>query len=320
MTNAFVISLDYELYWGIRDHTKLELAYDRMIGTRNVIPRILDLFFKYEIKCTWATVGILFAESAAELKNHVPTSLPNYTITSYNPYNEINQIDKEESDNPCRLGLEPLKLIANTKGQEIGTHTFSHYYCLEDGQTFENFESDLTACVNLYKCRFNDSLKSIVFPRNQFNENYIPILEKLGIKYYRGNRQGKLYKEENHVNSKKYLIRIMRFLDRYINLSGYGAFDVNKIQTHKNVINLPSSRFFSPFSKRLAFIENLKVKRIKGEMTFAAKNKLSYHLWWHPENFGLNSDENLHQLEIILKHYKHLQSIYKMPNLAMGSF
>jgi hypothetical protein len=54
-------------------------------------------------------------------------------------------------------------------GQEIGTHTFSHYYCLEPGQQPEQFEDDLKAAIAVSKAKGIDT-KSIVFPRNQYSQ------------------------------------------------------------------------------------------------------------------------------------------------------
>ena len=41
-------------------------------------------------------------------------------------------------------------------------------------------------------------------------------------------------------------------------------------------------------------------------MTYAARNNLTYHLWWHPHNFGVHQNENFSFLEEILSHYDKL--------------
>ena len=62
---------------------------------------------------------------------------------------------------------ELIDLIKNTRGQEIATHTFSHYYCLEEGQDIQSFESDLKKALEIAK---NNGclIKSIVFPAINF--------------------------------------------------------------------------------------------------------------------------------------------------------
>jgi hypothetical protein len=52
-------------------------------------------------------------------------------------------------------------------------------------------------------------------------------------------------------------------------------------------------------------------------MTYAAKNGLTFHLWWHPHNFGINFFENFSLLEKILIHYQQLKEKYDFESLNM---
>jgi hypothetical protein len=52
-------------------------------------------------------------------------------------------------------------------------------------------------------------------------------------------------------------------------------------------------------------------------MTYAAKKKELYHLWWHPHNFGVNIKENMENLTVLLKHYQFLHTKYGFANLTM---
>ena len=42
------------------------------------------------------------------------------------------------------------------------------------------------------------------------------------------------------------------------------------------------------------------------EMTLAASNRHTYHLWWHPHNFGRDPEPNLTMLEGLLEHARRL--------------
>lgn len=54
----FLISLDFELAWGFHDSKKANGLYKNIIlGARIIIPTLLELFEKYDIHVTWATVG-----------------------------------------------------------------------------------------------------------------------------------------------------------------------------------------------------------------------------------------------------------------------
>ena len=60
---TLVISLDFELIWGIFDHADIVNKKDYFDNTLKVIPKILDCFEKNGVKATWATVGMLFNEN-----------------------------------------------------------------------------------------------------------------------------------------------------------------------------------------------------------------------------------------------------------------
>jgi len=209
-----------------------------------------------------------------------------------------------------------IKEIQKYPEQEIGTHTFSHYYCLEQGQTIETFKEDIKSAINIAK-KFNVSITSLVFPRNQFNEDYLKICLELDIICYRGNEHSWIYKAKNGENE-SYFRRAFRLLDAYINLSGHNCY-LDQYLKSKMPIDIPSSRFLRPFSHKTKFLDRLRLFRIKSGMTYAAKNNLTYHLWWHPHNFGINQNENFNFLEKILTHYQLLNSKYDFQSYTMST-
>src|SRR5262249_44549153 len=140
---SFVISLDFELYWGVRDGVTLDAYRERLLGEREVIPKMLDLFSEFGVHATWATVGFLFARDRSHIEECMPAALPAYDDPSLSPYEHLGTIGRDERDDPFHYASGLLERIATSPGQEIGTHTFSHYYCLEPGQTAAQFEADL---------------------------------------------------------------------------------------------------------------------------------------------------------------------------------
>ena len=52
-------------------------------------------------------------------------------------------------------------------------------------------------------------------------------------------------------------------------------------------------------------------------MTRAAEKGELYHLWWHPHNFGINLEQNMANLDELLKHFTYLQDKYGFTNLTM---
>lgn len=148
---AFIISLDFELHWGMSD---IVLSDDHsymanLRGAREAIPKILEVFRKYGIHATWATVGFLFSKSKEEIYQNKPSRIPNYDNTRLN--NWCLNIGKNEEDDPLHYACSLVDLIGSTLGQELASHTFSHYYCYEPGQTPEDFLADLMAARNFAK-------------------------------------------------------------------------------------------------------------------------------------------------------------------------
>src|SRR5689334_22371202 len=186
LRGAFVISLDFELLWGLRDVAG-DGRYDRNLhGARSAIPRILTLFRQFEMAATWATVGFLFARDRDELADFFPLEQPRYKHTEFDPYRE--KIGRNESEDPLHFGRSLLEIIRETPRQEIGSHTFSHYYCLEEGQNAASFRADLESAQRIAAATLGVTLRSLVLPRNQFNPEYAAVVWEAGFICYRGNQ------------------------------------------------------------------------------------------------------------------------------------
>ena len=146
-SGGFVISLDFELMWGVRDQVTIAQYGPNVLGVRQAIPSLLELFGRKQIACTWATVGLLFFDHKDDLEIALPKVRPQYRNQKLSPYPDISRLGRTESDDPYHFGLSLIRQIAATPNQEVATHTFSHYYCLEEGQTLEAFEADLQAAI-----------------------------------------------------------------------------------------------------------------------------------------------------------------------------
>ncbi|MCA1031101.1 polysaccharide deacetylase family protein [Bacillus timonensis] len=293
----------------------MEYYKENLLGVRVALPEMLRIFKEYNIHATWATVGFLFFEKKEQLLQYIPQKLPTYEEVNLSPYQDLNTFGNNELEDPCLFGASLLELIKDTPNQEIGTHTFSHYYCLEPGQTIETFKEDLEAALRVAKEQ-KLHLKSLVFPRNQVNEPYLEVCKSLGLTVYRGNEPSWIYQASNKKDNTN-VKRAVRLLDAYVNIAGHHTYALNQIETEP-LINIRSSRFLRPYSKTLSILEPLRLRRIKQSMTHAAKKKEVFHLWWHPHNFGINVQENIKFLEEIFIHFKNLQQKYGMESMRMG--
>ena len=90
-SGIFCISIDFELLWGRRDMPNLEYFEKRISQERKVIDNLLNLFKKYNIPTTWATVG---------------------------------KLNEKNDSNYC--GSDVINKIMMIKNQEIGSHSYTH--------------------------------------------------------------------------------------------------------------------------------------------------------------------------------------------------
>lgn len=305
MAGTLIVSLDFELFWGMHDCADLKEYGPNITGGREGIPKILELFQRFGIHATWATVGMLFAKGPEELKPYLPTEKPSYAFEKLSPYPFLDTL--KESD-PLYFAPEFPDLIARIPGQEIGSHTFCHYYCREEGQTTEQFRQDMEAAKAIASAQ-GYTLKSVVLPRNQSEPDYTRVLRESGFTSYRDEENDWIHEKVKF----RPLMRALRLMDVYLPLTGHGCF------TPKNedgIVNIVGSRMYKP--KFIGLLEPLKLRRIKKQMLYAAKNGLCFHLWWHPHNIGVNTEYHLRQLEEIFRYYAELRKTYGMRSLNMG--
>ncbi len=308
---ALVISLDFELLWGVFDKVSLEEKRLYFQNTRELIPQLIQLFVKYEISCTWATVGMLFNENWKEWNSNIPEVLPQYANAALSAYKYGKTIQSKETEELC-FAPALVKLIKDSPKQELATHTYSHYYCLEKGQKLESFEFDLQQSIMMAN-KIGVELKSLVFPRNQFNEEYLTICKKLGIDNVRSNPINWYWR---NTESDSLVNKIFRTGDAYLGSLDKSYKLAESIKLKEQPFSQKASRLLRPYSHNKK-LNSLKLKRIKAEMTKAAKANEFYHLWWHPHNFGDHPEENLRDLEELLIHFTTLREKYGYLSLNM---
>lgn len=311
----FVISLDLELYWGVRDHRRLEDYRVALLGVRRAVPAMLKLFEDYGVMATWATVGMLFCEHRDELLASLPRRIPAYRDASLSPYPHIASIGKNEVEDPFHYGLSLIRLIEASPGQEIASHTFSHYYCCEPGQDADDFEADLEAAVTV-AARRGIRLSSLVFPRNQVRREYLEICRNLGLEVYRGNPPGWLYQAHARARNTGFR-RAARLLDSLTPLTGARCISAVSPLVRQPV-NVAATRFLRPLATRSPWLARRQRARICREIDEAVRCGGVYHLWWHPHNFGVGLEAHLSELQYILDHMARWREAGRMVTATMA--
>lgn len=313
---TLVISLDFELFWGMRDRRTIAAYGHRILGVREALPRMLEAFDAHGVHATFAAVGLLFFGEKESLLRGLPALRPTYANANLSPYNgHIDGLGKDEADDPYHFGASLIRMIQAHPAHEIAGHTFSHYYCLEHGQTEEQFDADMAAAVSAAH-GMGVELRSFIFPRNQYNERYLAICARHGIIAYRGNERSWLYDARNREDESRFR-RGLRLLDTWLPISGANT-HAPRATSNGSPLDIPSSRFLRPYSARLAALDGLKIRRIERAMTHAARHGEVFHLWWHPHNFGADLGRNMAYLDRILTHFDTLRARYGMDSRTMA--
>jgi hypothetical protein len=311
--SAFVISLDFEQHWGVYDHSSVSAYREKLDGGRRAIPRILERFASERIHASWATVGLLLCQGREDALSLYPGH-PAYQDLEIQIRDVIDRSGNSEIDDPYHYALSLAQRIAAVPGQEIATHTFSHYYCLERGPSIRDFEKDLEAAKRVAS-RHGIDLFSIVFPRNQYTAAHLAACRRQGFKAFRGNPEAGPYLPRTAAETTP-MTRLTRLLDAYVEVVSSDQL-LSHPREEEGLVNVPASRFLRPVSRLDRQLSRLRLRRICSEMTRAAREGANYHLWWHPHNFGTYTEENLALLDAIIAHYAQLRRRYGMVSLTI---
>jgi peptidoglycan/xylan/chitin deacetylase (PgdA/CDA1 family) len=320
MEGIFTVSLDFELHWGVFDKRNRDERKRCYENTLRLIPAMLELFDKHGVHVTWASVGSLFAKDQQEWYELKPANEPAYENNIYSAYRYVRENGLDPRYKWAHFAPEIIEKILSYPGQELGTHTFSHYYCLEKLHGEDAFDADLRS-VQRAALKFNTTAVSLVFPRNQFNPAHLKVCYDNGIKTIRSNPEDWFWSPVPDKGGN--LIRkIFRTGDAYLPMaSKRTSFSLSSLKPLAGEpLQVPASRFLRPWHPRYRFANKLVLKRLLGEMKTAAIKKECYHLWWHPENFGDYPDENMENLNQVLNFYTECKEQYKMTSWNMGEY
>jgi len=311
---ALVISLDFELHWGMRDHVAPDSpAFADLEPSRTVVADLAELFADRGLRATWATVGFLFASTGDELAAHLPATRPSYTRAEFDPYGQA--VGADEGADPEHLAGSLVRLLAATPGQEVASHTFSHYYCLEDGQGEDEFRADLAAARSIAAAQGLD-LTSLVLPRNQWNPRYAAVVADSGFTCFRGPQPSRGHQARPNEEHGP-IERAARLADSYVGTSPPPTFAWDELARPDGLCDVPASAFLRPYSPGRRRLDPLKFRRLTSGMRDAARRGRIFHLWWHPHNFARHPKESFAFLGRLLDEFDGLAEREGMRSLSM---
>lgn len=275
-----VISLDFELRWGVHHNYGLDFSGYRanIEGVTPVVPVLLEVFTARGIRATWATVGALACEGWDEYFARAPAP-PRYRDATLSVKREYADLDP---DGQLHFAPALVRRIVESAGQELGTHTFSHLYLREDGITAADVAADLAAVEALYRSRFAIAPVSLVFPRNQ--PAFLEVVRASSIRISRGN-PGPWYYECEDLRQDGPLSQMLKLKDSinpYCRLAAPLAEDMTLASLFLR-LNLPP------------LLWSAHVQRVRRELDQLAPGEI-FHIWFHPHNLGRDSARRLARL------------------------
>lgn len=297
-----VISLDFELRWGVHDLYGMDIdAYRANLeGVRDVVPALLRLFRGYDISATWAAVGALGCQDWQEYFRRAPPP-PEYKTSSFKVKRQYADLDPSGW---LHFAPDLLRQIVAAPGQELGTHTFSHLYLREDGITAEDVAADLAAASTLFGERFGVEPVSLVFPRNQ--PAFLDVVRNAGIKVWRGN-PGPWYYECEDSKRIGPLPRLLKLIDA-LSPPRYHIFPRQGDMTRASLflrLGLPRPLWAAHLRTIKRVLDSLQPQQI-------------FHLWFHPHNLGQDMAMRLTRVEQVLETIAERQRLGKIRSLSMG--
>lgn len=305
---GFVVSLDFELAWGVRDLAFARSYLPNLIGGLSLVPSTLALFESFGIRATWAVVGSLQLSGPQSLRDlYVGPSerLEALLSNAFLPVGESRELDQ------LHFAPRLASRITETAGQETGSHTLLHtHWHGTSSRTL--FADDLASLARLEPI---GPEAVIVFPRNLYDEEALAMAAASGFSAFRGVPETMAW---HHTSSKvnQPWRRALRLTGSFVpqNRRAFSA----GLTDDRTMANVRASRFLRPPTGNRVINRRL-VGVVKHEMSIAAANNLTYHLWWHPHNHGARPETASGMLESILDHFQHLQREHDWPSLSMAS-
>lgn len=309
MNGALVISLDFEKRWGVRDQSAGDGYRANLLGVPDSVRGSLSLFREFDVAATWATVGFLFARSRAERERFAPEVRPQYADPALDPY--VDETGEDEASDPVHYAASLIREVAQTPRQELATHTFSHFFCLERAlNAKEAFRADIASARAIMRETVGIEPRSIVFPGNQHNPDFDDVLLEAGITCYRGNPHSWMWTPRPR--REHFVARAARLADAYVPLGGMHTASWSSVARPDGMCNVPASFFLRPHSA------GARLNRIIAALAHAARRREILHVWWHPHNFGIDTAAHMNVLRDLLTAFARCRDAQGMQSMTMS--
>ena len=315
---ALVISLDFEMAWSYRRSPALDPGDLSLLrGTRDVVAKLLDIFNRYGISATWATVGhlMLRPEDCTNGRFVFDWPSPQYPWFHGNWYDGVPAFGEDGSEVFYAPDLVE-KIVTSPTYQELGSHTFSHIDVGAKGCSQQTARAEFAMCQQLAK-NWGRTLNSVVFPHNF--AGHLSALEETGYQCYRGRNSewywlGLNWSKLAPPKAVRALIQPLRYLDEKWPLCP----PLSPMKKVGHLWEIPHSMFFPGFHGVSKYISaDDRSQRAKLGLKRAAEQGKIFSLWTHPENLLRGTDQLIPAFESVCREAAQLRDAGKLDILPM---
>jgi len=277
-----IISVDFELYWGVMQRRGLGDYGNNIAGARDAALAMIELFDRYEVKTSWGYVGALTFSCKEDLLCFVEKHRDDIVCGECFPYNLLGQGLLNIPDKYL-FCPDVVDLLASNDRVDLVSHGFLHAFPLDH----RNDTDVLSTELKLFRRREENLLwkntAGYIFPRNQYNDALLSVLAANGFRYYRAG-----------VGS--------RLRERLLSLGLMPIASRVAAKERKGLKEIHAGSFF-----RLGAGVPYFVSKVKRALTFVSKTGGLVHIWWHPHNLGIRLQESLKAIEDVLVHFSNLR-------------
>lgn len=314
---AMIISFDLEMAWGLRLSNTSRSRFPGAERVRDVVAALSDVFVKYDISATWATVGhlMLAPEDCPGGRFNYNLPAPRHEWFPRAWYDDIPATC--EPDAPQYYAPDIIdRLVSSAVYQEIGSHTFSHPVIDDAGCSAEVARAEFAKCQELAR-HWGRELKSVVFPRNL--AGHLEVLEETGYLCYRAlNSEWYWFSQARHLVASKRLRRFVapfRLLDERLRFTP----PLPPVRRVGRLWEIPHSMFFPGFHGVSKYVTaEDRIRRAQRGIQAAADRGRIFSMWAHPHNFLPNPDNLLSAFESICRFAALRRDAGELAILTMG--
>ena len=297
---VLLLSLDFELAWGTRGRPAARRCGPFWSGTREAIRGLLGLFERYEVPATWAVVGALLLGRGRSNGRHPWLDDPDLS-------------DVPPGDSTCHpewYAEDVLEaIVSHPVPQELGCHTLTHRF-IEPGSVGRRaFRKELRRFRALCDESYLPQPTTFIYPKAKMA--HFDVLVEEGFRSIRG-PESKWFESLPGTR----LPAALRLMDAQ--LARPPQVDLPE-RLPCGLWVLPSSQFYSPFLSVGKFVSvAARVRKAVKGLRLAAERKQAFHLWTHPFNLGVRTEELLAGLDEILREARRLCDAGRLELMNMG--